>query len=210
MARVVNNMITRGTTGTLGGVYYRIINGKTFISKMPVRRCPRSKNQKKSSIKFKKAVRYALTAMKNPEVCQIYKEASSGMTNVYLTAIGDYMKPPVVEEIDILNHTAVTPGHICILIKNIVQVKEVSVTVISSDGFVIASGQARPALGKNIWTYINFYPETEPRGFSVKAVATDLAGNKGVGKRHFPEKKPDYRAQGDRLCGATPDPPKSV
>lgn len=76
MARVYDNAITMGTIGTLGNVYFRVINGKTYVSKMPVRTSPRSKKQKSSSRKFKKAVSYALAALKDPVRSAIYKEAA--------------------------------------------------------------------------------------------------------------------------------------
>lgn len=204
MARVYDNAITKGTIGTLGNVYFRYINGKTFISKMPVQTSPRSKKQKCSSRKFKKAVKYALAALKDPVMSAIYKKAAIGLNNGYTTAIGDYMKPPVVKHINISPHSAGCPGYVYAFIKNVVQVKEVSMTITSADGFVIASGPAESKPGKNDWNFTKFCPEMEPHGFSVTVTATDLAGNKATGKRHFPDGKPIY-LDGNRICGAGSD-----
>lgn len=187
MAIVYDNAITRGLIGTLGNIYFRNINGKTYMSKMPVRTCPRSKKQKQSSRKFKKAANYAKATLFNPELNEVYRKAAKGVRNWYTLAICDYMQPPKIDLIAVFPSGLAQPSHIYITIKNVVKVQEVRVTVTDVDGFIIASGQAEATSRKNDWVFRKFIPEAESRGFMVTVAATDLAGNKGTGKRHFPD-----------------------
>jgi len=165
MAKVKNNMMMKGISGTLGKqfVIRTMKDGSTVISAMPdFSNRKFSKGQLNQQSRLKEAAAYARPAAKtNP----IYAKLAEGTTkNAYNIALSDWFNPPVIHQITRQS------GRILIEASDKVLVSKVFVMILDSEEKVVEQGEA--VFVKDIkWEYM---PATEGR---VSVEAWDLAGN---------------------------------
>jgi hypothetical protein len=165
MAKVKNNVMMRGISGTLGKqfVIRTMKDGSTIISAMPdFSNRKFSKGQLTQQSRLKEAAAYARPAAKtNP----IYAKLAEGTTkNAYNIALSDWFNPPVIHKIQHQN------GRIRIEASDKVLVSKVLVMILDSEGKIVEQGEA--VFVKDMkWEYIS---ATEGR---VSVEAWDLAGN---------------------------------
>lgn len=102
MATVAFNSITKGFVGSIGGLLFRQIDGRTIVSKKP--RAPRkqSEQQRANRLKFKNASYWAKTILIIPARKEYYKRMAKKLKlpNAYTAAICDYMRKGEIKEID--------------------------------------------------------------------------------------------------------------
>ncbi len=92
MAKAKDNVLTKGWKGSIGKeVVYRTTKNGTFASKYPdMSAVIPSKNQTKERSRFAEAVKFAQSAMKDPEKIARYSKGNE--FSVYHAAIRDYMR----------------------------------------------------------------------------------------------------------------------
>jgi Fic family protein len=91
LAKTKDNILTKGMKGSIGKeVVYKTTKNGTFACKYPdMSGVVQSKNQTKERSRFAGAVKYAQSAIKDPEKSARYKKGNSN--SVYHAAIKDYM-----------------------------------------------------------------------------------------------------------------------
>jgi hypothetical protein len=156
MARSKNNLLTKGLSGMVGKqIVFRTWNGKTFISVAPKKPTKQSSVQKENRSKFKRATIYAKNMMKDPAKKAEYKEIAKKLQlpNAYTAAITDYMRNPLIEELDLSSYSGKAGEEISVTVsKKGFEVQDVELIVVDQNGEVIEEGKARKGLAHE-WIY---------------------------------------------------------
>jgi hypothetical protein len=166
MAKVKDNLVTRGVSGRLGQqlVFRHMKDGRTIIATRPDYRDHEwTPDQRAHHSRFQQAAAYARAASKtNP----LYAELARGTAkNAYNLALSDWFHAPVIHGVTWQD------GRIRVEVTDNVQVASVRITVLDEQGQTQAEGQA--VLVKDaLWEY-----ETSTEG-KVIVEAVDLAGNR--------------------------------
>ncbi|HJS18431.1 MAG TPA: hypothetical protein VJ785_06770 [Anaerolineales bacterium] len=165
MARVKNNIMLSGLSGSLGPDHYvrTTKDGRTIISKKPdFGNRQFSEGQLDHQTRFQQAVAYAKEAAKtNP----VYAAKAKGTSkNAYNIALRDWFKPPVICRIEC------NAGQVRVSAHDDVLVTRVTVAILDPEGKALEQGEAVLVDGV-WWDYATVSTGT------VSIEAWDLAGN---------------------------------
>lgn len=175
MAKVRNNIIIQGLSGSLGEqlVIKQDKAGRTIVAVPPTYDENRtfSEAQQEQQDKFRDAATYA----KDAKTQEVYQEKAEGTPQTpYNVAMADWFHAPEVQEIDMDGWTGAAGGVIRIKAVDDVQVTQVTVLITDSGGTVLEQGAASNS-GGGWWTYTT---QTEVSGSPrVVASARDLPGH---------------------------------
>jgi hypothetical protein len=160
-----DNIITNGLSGKAGEYVFRQLNGKTVVSKMPVflRRATASQLEARSS--FKDAVAYAKNTLLDIETKRAYKAKAKPGQSAFNRVIIDFLKPPVIEEIDCTHYNGQPGSRILINTWDDFSIVSVHVKIENRDGSLLEESAAMPAPVGFQWVYI------------VNVLANDFSGN---------------------------------
>lgn len=173
MAKVENNPIVRGLSGSIGNAVFRQMpGGETWVSGKPdFSRRKFTPKQKKNQGRFSEAVAYAKVAQKAQP---IYAELAKGtVLSAYNVALSDWWNPPVIHSIERKE------GCIRVQASDNVMVTKVAVSILDEAGNVIEKGEAKQVESGEWWEYqvsSSMY-QVSGSGYRVSADAWDLAGN---------------------------------
>ena len=180
MAKVKNNALVKGFSGTIGGeLTFRQIGGETFVSKY--QKAPTVlATEKKAAVqtKFGLATAYARKAVKDPAIKSLYQAFVKGGQRAFNIAMIDALNPPVVQSIAAENYSGLVGDSILIRAIDDFKVASVVVSIYNQKGDLVEKGNA-VALenGENDWQYIATKSNKEFHGSVIDAVAIDLPGN---------------------------------
>ena len=186
MANMNENLLVRGARGNVGKQFiYRKRGNDTHLVRMPVidkNAAPTAKQEKTQDL-FAAASLYAQGAIANPELKKQYgkKAKTSRGTTAFNIAFRDYLKAPVVKDIDTENYNGTPGSTIAIIAKDNFRVESVTVSIVTATGELIEEGSAvLHPIDRNKWTYTARQSNAAPPGTVIKATARDLPGNKGA------------------------------
>ena len=174
MAKVRNNPVIRGISGSVGNLVFRQLpGGETWVSGKPdFSRRKFSQGQKSHQRRFQEAAAYAREAAKTHP---IYAQLAAGtVKSPYNWALSDWFNPPVIHAIERKDNV------IRVEASDNVMVAKVRVTILDAEGRVLEQGQAvqidpstrfASGQGSGWWEYVSL-----KEGKAV-AEAWDLAGN---------------------------------
>ena len=167
MAKVQNNPVVQGLSGSIGELVFRQMpDGSTYVSKkhdFSGRKF--SQGQKDHQSRFKQAVAYARQAAKSQP---IYAELAKGtILSPYNIALSDWFNSPVIHKIER------TKGRIRVQASDNVTVVSVRVFVLGSKGKMAEKGKAMRKEG-DWWEYV-------PRGTGKVSVEAQDLGECGEG-----------------------------
>jgi len=153
MAKVRNNVIVRGLSGSFGDQLVMKIDkaGRTIVSNKPGFDENRvfTPSQKAQQEKFREASVYARDAKDLP----VYATKAEGTPmNPYNVALADWFHAPEIKEIDLSDWTGQSGQVIRIQALDDVQVKQVGVVITDENDAVLEQGAATKAEG-GWWTY---------------------------------------------------------
>jgi hypothetical protein len=155
--------------------YIRVVNGKSYMSQMPLKGRRTGAVPQKECTRFKEATLYAITIPANPALLELYKAKASGFNSAYTMAIADFMKPPVIGTVAYRKYHGRPGDAIRIRVKNIIRVKMVSVTVIDPEGIQVEAGDAFPAGSGWVYQVVNL--NNTLRGTVLQIKVQDFPGN---------------------------------
>ena len=146
MGFVKDNYVTSGASGNVGTLWsFRQRAGKTVLAKV------RGASSKPPSVKglaiqarFKTAVAYAKTAMKNPDTKAAYAAAAPRGVSAFNMALGDAARSPVVSQIDSTNYHGAVGDTLVIDATDNFKVTGVVVTIGNAAGALIETGCRTP------------------------------------------------------------------
>jgi hypothetical protein len=180
MAKSKNNVVTHGLSGKIADLLvFRQRAGETIVSKVPVQSKKVSAKQIEQRKRFRQAVIYGQSAVVTPETKSVYEEVAAekkGRTP-FNAAVADFLNTPEINRIDLSNYTGLAGDTITIEAVDDVMVKEVHVSIISSDGTVVEEGQAVSDVSGCVWTYTAVQNNDDFDGDKIVVSVSDLPGN---------------------------------
>ncbi len=165
MAKTAKNVLTRGSSGSIGNLVYRVMpDGSTYISrKHDFSRRKLSPAQKEHHERFRRASAYANEASKSQP---IYAQLAKGtVLSPYNVAMADWFHPPVIRQIE------AKEGGLLIWATDNIMVAGVRIVILDEQGKVIEEGEASCREVDGLWEYV---PAARGR---IVVEARDLAGN---------------------------------
>jgi hypothetical protein len=109
-----------------------------------------------------------------------YKKKATQTTSAFNVAFKDYLRPPEVQKIEADEYTGKPGSSISIKAKDDFDIKEVEVRIFNAEGDLIEKGKTiKHSILKIRWIYTAKKEISKLPGCKIKAVAKDLAGNKG-------------------------------
>lgn len=180
MARSINNILTKGLSGMVGKqMVFRTWNGKTFISVAPRKPKKQSPLQKENRSRFRNAIAFAKSMMKNPEKKAEYTEIAKKLKlpNAYTAAITEYMRKPEIKEVDTSHYSGKADEEIKILTrKKGFEIQEVEVIIVDKNGEIIEEGKAVKGFASD-WMYKTRTEIKLKEAVQFKVIVRDKAGN---------------------------------
>jgi hypothetical protein len=186
MSKIKNNNVLSGVSGMLGdNVVIRRIRGKQQLANKPAPSDKKaSPKQAAVQARFRAAISYAKDQIANEEIKVLYQ---TGMTNkkhsAYLVAMNDFLNPPVVSNINVLDYTGEAGSTVTLTAIDDFMVTKVKVRIFSADGTLLEQGDAtQEPLNKQLWKYEASKANLALPGTIIRAYAFDRPGNTGSGE----------------------------
>jgi hypothetical protein len=181
MAKSKMNVVMHGASGLVGDLLmFSQRYGKTYFGKIPKRSGELSDKQQIAREKWLAAIKFAKTAMANPEVKKLYEPRAEGDKRPFNLAVADFLKPPVVSDILADNYSGALGSSLQLLVTDDTVVKTVEVTITAANGTLIEQGvalQDQVEPNSPIWLYTATAVNNVRPGTKVTVVAKDLPGN---------------------------------
>lgn len=180
MTRIKNNPILKGISGILGDtVVYREVRGKMHIAKPPKTKDVKGP-QTKFVKRFKRAVKYAKSKMKDPTLKAMYQEGVGGKKfTPYLVALSDYLTKPTIEEVRTRQYLGRIGDVITIDAEDDFKVVNVDVVLYRPNGAELERGVAvQDENNSELWHYTAKTQNDELQGTTISIEVSDLPGNK--------------------------------
>jgi hypothetical protein len=182
MSKTTQNQLTKFYSGKFGQdfVLRHYYNGKSVLAKLPkpYDTTP-TKEQGVVRSKFRDAVSYARFCKNDAAMLALYGPTVKVGRSVYRQAMNDYLNPPVIEGIEILDYKGHLGDSITIIANDDFRVKSVVLKIVSGDGTLIEEGQCTPGKSKDVWEYSGKKDVPTVAGFVITAIAFDFPGNRG-------------------------------
>jgi len=183
MAITIDNLFASGFSGKVGGnmVFRRRKSGKIVIARAPKKsKIAPSEKQRAMRGRFATATKYARLVRDNPSLYAQYAAAVEGDQTPSNLAIRDSYTPPQVVSINVSGYSGEEGDMIGLRATDDFKVDRVRVSIFTAAGDLQEEGEAVQAGDTDDWIYTATVANKQPKGCSVKAVATDLPGNEGV------------------------------
>ncbi|MBI3174665.1 MAG: hypothetical protein HYZ25_13155 [Chloroflexi bacterium] len=177
MARVRKNMAMQGLTGLLGDQLLIRTDkaGRTIVGARPT--FNEGQAFTPAQVSHHEAFRDATTYAKGAKGLEVYvKKAAGTPLNSYNVAVGDWLNPPEVKEVDLSDWDGTAGKTIRVLAVDDVQVTQVEVSILDARGEALEHGPAAAAEGA-WWTYTTTADGSN--AIQVQVVARDLPGHTG-------------------------------
>jgi hypothetical protein len=180
MPKINQNIIMQGLVGMLGNsIVLRKHGNSTIMTIAPKKSStPPTENQLTRRAKFKEAVAYAQAQLKDERSKAIYQTKATTVRTAYHIALADYMNAPVVHEINIGKGMTRKGDIIEVRASDDFEVMAVTLYFLAADAQILHTAPASLTALNELWKYI--LPQSIAKVQSIKAVATDRAGNEGV------------------------------
>ena len=183
MAVVRKNVVTDGLSGKLGkNIVFRQRNGKTIVSTSPVSSHTKTEKQENPRKRFIKAVRYGQEQMADPVFGEQYRLAAkaNGISTPNNLAIQDYLRPPVIESLDVDGYHGELGDEIIVEAFDDLIVEKVAVEIYHEDGSLVEKGFASKNGNNFEWHYATSVVNSEFIGDKILVKAFDHPGNETI------------------------------
>ena len=180
MAKVKNNIVTQGLSGTLGGqLVFRQTSRGTIVSVAPQAPTgPASAAQTAQRTRFQQAIIYAKGQAHDPAVQAEYAdEAKARNQSLNNVLVADYLHAPSIEQVDISAYLGKVDDFISITATDDHAVKSVHVKIENGDGSLVEEGDAQPQADPNQWRYTATARNATLAGDKITVTATDNPGH---------------------------------
>ena len=178
MVQIKKNIVTKGFSGKLDTIVFRVRGGKTIVATAPEKKdhelSPSQKNRRKA---FQEAILYGKSVLANPELKQQYQEQAEEDQSAYNVAVADFLNAPSIENIDVSKFTGQAGSIITVEAMDDFKVAEVQVLICSSDGTLVESGFAVQQPNTANWVYTATTTNNSIAGDKVVVRASDIPGN---------------------------------
>jgi hypothetical protein len=179
MAQIRSNPIMTGASGMLGDiVVYRQYKGKTLMCNRPEKRTAITPHQQKMKSRFLEAVAFAKKMIADPATKALYQPGpESKFTSAYAAALADYLKRPVIDDVDVSNYHGNEGDVIVVKASDIARTLTVSVSIVGSNGEIIDQGEALPNAFNPDYVFRTSKRNDLLKGSTIQIMVKDKPGN---------------------------------
>ena len=178
MARVSNNLVVQGMSGSLEKkILLKHYGNITLVTAFPDRSMVKiTDSQKKENGRFRVAMAYARSQMADPASKAEYQAIAKGLQRAHNMAIADFYQPPEIKSIDFAQCKGRINDPISIVAVDLLKVVKLTVSIMDVSGRLLESGDALMT-GRWKWEYrlTNNYSSIEQ--MTAKVTAWDKPGN---------------------------------
>ena len=179
MAKTTLNSGLRGIHGGIDGWVYRNYGDRTIISRRPSGGDVHSPAQLAVRAAFKAAAAYAKAALADPVRRAVYVALARARGRpLFATAVTDYLKPPVVDAIDLGGYHGAVGDPIVVWASDDVEVMGVTLVIRDEADAVLEQGAAVTQDGA--WRYTATTAVAAGRSVTIEATAKDRPGHPGA------------------------------
>ena len=179
MAKTQLNSALKGISGGIDDWVYREVRGKTVISRRATFGGEPTPAQLAVRERFRQASSYAKMVLANPVLLAPYEPiAKAKGLSLFTIILTDYLKPPVVDHIDLSGYHGLVGDPIRIRASEYVGVTAVNVAIRAPDLTVREEGAAVFLLG--VWVYTATTLRVAAETVTITATALDRPGNTGT------------------------------
>lgn len=180
MARVSNNIITQGLSGTIGGtLVFRQVGNQTVVSAAPKEsdKAPTAK-QLAHQERFQMAALYAKAQLADPTSKAEYEAARNDESgNAYAIAVADFMQAPDIHTIDLSDYTGQVGDTISVRVTDNFKVMGVKLRIENADGSLVEETAAVRQTNGLDWVFTATAANASLIGDKITILATDKPGN---------------------------------
>jgi hypothetical protein len=177
MATVEYHPLLTKVIGRTEGLVMKTYKGKSYYSKRPdFSKRKLTEKQLEQNGKFRAASHYAKTALKNPELYDLYAiVARKKRIPVAGAATADYLNPPKIYFVDLRNYRGNAGDSILVHAEDDAETIRVEVAIRNSNNELMEEGVATKGAAW-IYTCTTTLPETGV--YALEVVAVDRPGNR--------------------------------
>ena len=180
MARVSNNIVTQGLSGTIGGtLVFRQVGGKTIVAAAPreTDKAPTAK-QLVQQERFQMAAVYAKAILLNPADKAAYEAArDENNGSAYALAVADFLQGPSIHTIDMTQYEGKVGDTIRVRVTDNFRVTDVAIRIENGDGTLVEELAAVQQPNAVDWVYTAKKANASLDGDKITVLAHDKAGN---------------------------------
>ncbi|MCX6268064.1 MAG: hypothetical protein NTW16_11995 [Bacteroidetes bacterium] len=137
-----------------------------------------SEKQEASRDRLVRAGKYARKAMEDPALREFYISRSVNGKTAYREASNDFLRLPVIREIDISTYRGNPGDMICIDATDMIALTKVSLQINAADGTGVESGSCVEELPTGMYIYTTTTAVADISGLTVTVTVSDIPGNK--------------------------------
>lgn len=179
MAKTSLNSALKGISGGIDNWVYRDVGGRTVISRRAEHTAEPTAGQLAVRERFRLAADWARAANADPVLQAVYDPIAraKGITR-YTVMVTDYLKPPVVNAVDLTGYAGRIGDVIRVRAADDAAVAGVNVAIRAADLSVLEEGAATLQLGT--WVYAATTLRAAGVPITITATAADRPGNTGT------------------------------
>ena len=168
-----------GARGMLGNVVvYRQFRGQTLLCNRPEKRTGITAHQQRMKTRFLEAVAFAKKQIADPVTKALYKPGpESKFTSTYAAALADYLKRPVIDDVDVSRYKGNEGDAIVVKASDVAQTLTVLVSVLDTNEHIIDQGEAIPAILTNSYVFRASKRNDLIKGSTIRITVRDRPGN---------------------------------
>jgi hypothetical protein len=173
--------LTKSYSGIFGHqVLLKNRRGKTVMTILPVKpKMPPSEKQVAVRERLRLAAAYGKHVKSDPALLAMYAERTKKNQSVYRLAVNDFLRPSYIRQVDVSGYHGCPGEKIIVSACDDFKVMKVTVTLKTTSGEVVETGNCVKESGGSGWIYSVTTAQIDFTGFTVVAVAYDLPGHPG-------------------------------
>lgn len=179
MANLTLNSALQGISGRIDSWVYRKFGDRVIIARRPTITGSPTPAQLVVRDRFKAAAAYAGAVLADPVLQPRYAAAARARgISLFAFALGDFLRPPVVQAIDASGYHGVAGDLIKVEASDDFEVVAVGLVIRDASDAVLEQGPA--ALVEGRWTYTARAVVGRGESVTIEATATDRPGHTGA------------------------------
>jgi hypothetical protein len=180
MAKSVPDPSGRKLKGRVGNFVYYELNGNTYVRTVPRREEPPTPAELRNQSRFRAAAKFAHATLTDPEQNARYAAAGSRCgSSAYNVAVSDFMRAPVITEVDLTGYTGQTGQSIRIRAEEKkIGASTVNLVIADSAKVVWEEGAATAEDDGVTWRYAAQRDLPADRSLWITVTAKDQPGNR--------------------------------
>lgn len=185
MAKSVDNVVMQGTSGKIGKMLvFRQRGDQTIIARTAKKRPdgrPYTQEQLAVQDRFLDASLYAKKSIKDDTLKARYKAKANVNQTAYNVAFKDYFTPPQIRLLQDKDYKGLAEQEITFLVKDILQVTQVTFEIVDDSDTIIESGLAINSDGDGLeWKYTTTVENPDYESAIYRFTLIDTPGNSTI------------------------------